>query len=493
MIFPGIGFVDDPAEHAPRLPPAPLYHHVFPDADGWVMAARISEGPRHGLDGVPVAAPAGRAALDLPGLLHHRDGVLSCPQDDRRVWQELRTNTPPARMTQRLAQLREHRRGIAVDLPPDVARRAPSPGSHAAWASLGIPFPGLPWTHPDAPGLVVRQVDPEDLDHLAAATAALGVELARCPDEAAPCCQPPEAHTWLALAHRILPEHVWAFTVTWQGTPIQFELMEQAPVPVSVATWHLTPERPAWFWREAWRPIADGLRDLGHATMRGLIRGDLTEWIEVLKAEYGARPVGRYQGGGVQLEYDLAAIRFDGLPARRTVPVVWVAPGDASVEVRELDLETARTEITRLWTARKTPNAARNMVESLRIAEERWALDRASLLGGFIGGECEIVVPLSPRSADRAGYATCTPYRSTPQAGLVQLGILRWAEAAGYTTASTWYLAHQAALLESGALKRHIPWTLGRRRPNAVEGTVTIAEALARPTAEWSADLAVTP
>jgi hypothetical protein len=347
------------------------------------------------------------------------------------------------------------------------------------------------------PDLVVRQVDPDDLDHLAAATSALGHEPACCPDEAAPCCQPPEAHTWLSLAHRMLPEHVWAFAVTWKGVPIQFELMEQGPPPTSVATYHLAVRgRPGWFWREAWRPIVDGLLDLGYAKCRGLIRGDLPDYADTLERHYKAKLVGHYQGGGLIFEYPLGEIPLTGFPARRTIPGwEWTAPGDTAVAVREMDVATATAEIRRIWTARGTPSAPQNMADSLRIAEGRSALENATLLGGFIEGVCRAVICLapSPDPGGVAGRSTVTPFLETKRSGLLQLGFLTWCQQAGYTTLVTWHLAHQQAMIEAGTLKAQLPWTVGRRREHAVEGLLDVAATLARPLAAWTADLRAEP
>lgn len=468
------------------------HYHVFPDADGWCTGARMSEGPGSmlGASGVRVAAHECLAVLDIPGLFHHRDGTVSCPQDDRRAWQELRARYPARKIPGLLTQFRDHRKVLAaVDLPETLPTRRPRPPA-------AEPFPGLPWSPPGMADLIVRELTHTDITDVTTQAIELGTEPAVCPDPASPCCQPPEAHAWMSLANRVLPDSVWAFTVTWRGQPIQFELMEQVPgqSPISIGTHHLSRERPGWFWREAWRPIVEGLQALGYTTARGAVRGDLTEWVETLKTLYAARPSGRYRGGGHYLTYDLAAIPFQGFPTRRTVPgqasLVTGAPG---VEVREIDLATATAEITKLWTARGTPNASRNMAESLRIVSERWALDSATILGGFVHGECRSVVCLSPRSDTDVAPATCTPFIHTGESGLMQWGFMKWCQRAGYVRQVAWYPKHQMDMIESGRLKTRVPWTVERRRATAVEVSADIATVLRRPAGEWTADLTVVP
>lgn len=473
---------------AAALTPAPLHHyHVFPDADGWCRGARMSEGPGSllGEAGVRVSHDECKAVLAIPGVFHYRDGELCCAQDDRRAWRDLRAAHSHGEVLSLLGAFRDHRKAISADLHHTVAERRPRPRPVD-------PFPGLPWSPPEIPGLVVRELTHADVYDVTTQAIALGSEPAVCPDGDAPCCQPPEAHAWMGLAARILPENVWAFSVTWRGQPIQFETMEQGEPPLSTATHHLTRERPPWFWREAWQPIVQGLRALGHTTARGAIRGDLTEWMESLTTLYAATPAGRYRGGGYYLRYDLAAIPFTGFPARRTVP------GHASlaprgVEIRELDLASATAEITRLWRARATPNAERNRAEAQRIVSERWALDRAAILGGFTDGVCQSVLCLSPRGGGDVGTATCTPFVHTAPSGLMQWGFMKWCQRAGYTRQTAWYPTHQMAMIETGTLQTRIPWTVGRRRASGVEVFADIATVLQRPVAEWAADLTVRP
>lgn len=402
------------------------YHHIFTHADGWCQGARLLEGPRPP-DQSGVTLEECLAVLDCPPMFHYRDGHLSCAQDDRRAWRELLACHSRADAGEWLQVFRDRRSAVPDDLPADVPIR-PRRSSAAA------PFPGLPWQSP-VPGLAVRELRLDDLDLLSAEAIRLGWEPARCPGEA-PCCQPPEAHTWMQFAQRIDQPTAWQFTVEWRGQPIQFELMEQGPPPVSVATYHVTRERSHWFWREAWQPIVAGLRQLGHATCRGLIRGDLGYWVESLTHHYAGRVVGPRPQGGTIVEYDLAAIPFTGWPARRTAGPgwTWTHPGTQLVvrEMVETDYDAVARDLAITWGGEGHP-ALPNV---RRILDEQWHLDRATVLVAHQRGQLVGVFSLKPRRPTIVHSAVCSRF-GDPQADLlwrvIYRGVLEWAFAAGYT------------------------------------------------------------
>ena len=404
------------------------YHHVFPDSDGWCRAARLSEGPRLP-DGALVTREACLAVMDCPGMFHYRGDRLCCPQDDRRAWRELLASYPREEAESRLQIFRDRRPAVLADLPADVPVRPRRP-------RIGIPFPGLPWQTP-VPGLIVRELQLDDLDLLSAETVALGWEPAWCPETAKPCCQPPEAHTWMKFAQRIDRPTAWQFLVEWRGKPIQFELMEQGPPPVSVATYHVMRERPHWFWREAWRPIAQGLQQLGHVTCRGLIRGNLDYWVDSLKHHYAGRVIGPRPSGGTILEYDLAQIPFIGWPARRTAGPNWQwQTGRAMVrEATEADVAGLPSELERLWGTGHPALPLR-----LRMLDEHWNLDRGSIILGYVDGTLTDVRLYRMRQPTLVNATLLSNLRD-PETDeghrLVRWGLLQWAVDAGYTEMSS--------------------------------------------------------
>ena len=282
-----------------------------------------------------------------------------------------------------------------------------------------------------------------------------------------------------------------AFCVTWEGAPIQVELMQHGPVPVSTATWHLNSERAAWFWRECWRPIAEGLLDLGYARVRGLVRGDLTAWVENLKTLYGAKHVGHYQGGGHQLEYDLAAIPFTGFPGRRSAPGwTWehAASGLSAREMASESYEEAAGSLDRLWggTHPQLPTVR-------RLLDDAWHLDRASVVLVSEGPRPVGVFAIRHRTGTTGSLLVASRHAGDPATDLptrmLYRGVCEWAHAAGYTTLTTRVPAARWANATHQRLLVHTRATVVGRRESPTGRFVEISRDLAaihaEPMAAW--------
>jgi len=212
---------------------------------------------------------------------------------------------------------------------------------------------------------------------------------------------------------------VWPLVLEWLGRLLQFNVVQFPdrgdPVEArDVFTRHFTSERPHWFWRECqavlWRRL---LNEVGVTRLIGYVRSDRPDWIERLQGLYGGREVGRtVTGSAARMEYDpkIALAACTGWPRRRS------AHGDG---VREITLDEALPMIEAAWGER--PRKA----EALRIAEDWWSLDSATILE--VSGHLRI---LRERFPEEARLAVLTPMpRVLPE---IKSAVQGWAHAAGY-------------------------------------------------------------
>jgi hypothetical protein len=393
---------------------------AIPGADGWVHTIITQE--VHSEQAVEVPADEVVLAEEptvMPPLLRMReDGRLSTPHDDRVAWRRLRLfgRTGP----EAAALARQHRDlGGLPDVGPVTVR--------------ALPGRGFAHDFDDVPGLRVRPLTADDLEPAAAGAVESGLQHARCPDEAAPCCRPPEAHAWFRLAERIDRDDTWQLVLEHDGRPLQMELIlvngDQA---VFSYTTHFTRERPHWFWREAERPVFERLRSAGVTRIHSRTRKDRPDWIQALKDNYGAVDDGVWDDKTVRLRFDPdeALKRCTGWPARRTAGQAWAwAQGPIKVwEGTEADLPAVEALIEQIG------SESRRAFIRERV-KDWWHLDRATLVLSARDGELTTARLIRSRREGKSGlfvFSPLTTERLTHHRTALA-GVKEWHRRAGYS------------------------------------------------------------
>ena len=403
-----------------------MNHLAHVDGDGWVTATLSQEGPRpDAVVGVPCPGELAMAAGECC-VLRHAGDHFEVPRDDRAVWRMLRARGFSSdRFEEHYEAVRAARALVARDLDPAVLLPIPAP-------PLECVLPGLEGDLPGAPGLRYRTMTCLDLDAAAALAVDANIYLAQCPDGG---CSPPEAHAWMQLASRIDRPDTWQVVLEFEGRPLQLELItrdDEGHATIGF-TAHFTRERPHWFWREAEAPVIRAMRGAGIRSLRSFARADRPDWIAALKRNYGAVEVARLPKT-VHLEYPLDAMeaRFTGWPARRTAGPGWQWTGPRVLvrEATEAEIPWLMAELQRIWGLghAAVPNVR-------RILSEQWALDRATLLLGFVDGVLTDVHAYRARTGALVNDAILTrvrdPQADTPQR-LIREGLTRWCQRVGY-------------------------------------------------------------
>lgn len=373
------------------------------DADGWVRGAIVSEGPEWS------SLPAGWRQIDEDdaraiaahalGLLRSEpDGTLRLPHDDRLAWQAAMTlgaehAAEAIAWCRRLDPLRDR----WPDWLPGTAPPA-RPVLHAPSAPIGPVDPAVP-------DLAWRVLTVEDLSVAATLAVEAGIYAPTCPGTNCQC-RPREAHAWMRLARRMWRSDGWTLVLAWGATPLQIEQIDLTSHPPTVVlTFHVTRERPHWFWRECERPIFERLRALGHQTLQTRTRRDRPDWIAALVRNYGAVDLGPVDDARTALRIDLMAAlgRMQGWPPR---PVL--SPGGT---LRSLTPDEADPLIRSAWDATHP-----RLALTLRMAREWYMLDRAALVSSPDG--VVRAVRWRDREAQTVSIAWLTPLRpsaATPE------------------------------------------------------------------------------
>jgi hypothetical protein len=398
-----------------------IYRHaLYDEVDGWVHSVRMVEGPAlpPGEPAAPLSEAEHAAAATHPGLRHGPDG-LELAQDDRVAWQVFRQRGADGpRAVERLDDARAARAVFARDLTVAVATPAPV---HEPSAPLGAVYP--------IAGLTLDAMTAAHLDDAATIAIAANLYPATCPDGR---CQPPEAHAWLALAARLDHPDQWQTVLSYQGQPLQYEVITLSPdrtAAVFSITYHTARgrQRPAWFHREVEQPVFAALRQLGVRRLESRTRADRPDWIQSLKANYGATELAT-RGGITRLDFPLDP-PFTGWPARKALGFDQTVGRLRVWEATAGDLPALRQLLLAIPAGRRALAA--------QLLEERWALDRATILLGAVDGTLKHARAIRLRGGTRAGLSNLSALAEPDQEALPGL-LFVWCQQAGYTELGTY-------------------------------------------------------
>ena len=305
----------------------------------------------------------------------------------------------------------------------------------------------VPYAFPDVPGLMLEPMSEAHLDEAAQLLVAARPNW-RCtggcwvgsgsPDM---CSAGPTGHARDALAQRLVAADTWALALTFAGRPLQVELLrlDDAAEAVTIdLTLRATRERPSWFWREALRPLVEACAALGRTRFdvwSGMEPG-ARAWRTFYAEQVGARQtvdssdgrrIGFFRSGGTRWTWPVDLSPFTGWPARRTVGFDQVDGRVRVWEATEAELPAVRQLI-----ADQVPIARRAI--ALRMVDEWWHLDRATLLLGARDGELRYARAIRPRKGAVAGFSILSGVFDEPEQRQMGQAVLAWCKAAGYET-----------------------------------------------------------
>ena len=398
-----------------------IHLHAELDPDRWIRSIRLTEGrqPPHSDVYVPLTLEEHEAVSQVPPGLRHGEDGFELPQDDRVAWRAARLKGFDAfDAVTHLIRVRDARAVIMRDLNVPVGH---AEAISAEGSPDGAPYP--------VPGLALEKMTTAHLDDAAALAISSGIYPAACPDG---ICAPPEAHAWMQLARRIDNPHSWSMVWTFQGRPVQYEVVvlnAARTAGIFSLTVHATRERPRWFHRELEQPVFQALDRLGILRLESRTRSDRPDWIQSLKDNYGATDAGT-AGAITRLRFPLDLTVFKGWPARTAVGHDVTTGAVRTWEATEADLPALKALI-----ARDVP-ATRQAI-AVRMVDEWWHLDRAAILLGAKDGTLRYARALRLRKPGVAGLAHLGAMFDEPEQAQVTAHVRQWCRAAGYTTLSS--------------------------------------------------------
>jgi hypothetical protein len=350
---------------------------------------------------------------------------------------------------------------------------------------------------PDVPGLTLEPMTADHLDEAAQLEVDAGLKQP-CTTAAhglwdielfgpQPPCTGPLSHVRAGLAGDLEAEDGWCLRLAFQGRTLQYSMTQldlEHHMAENVLVLRATRERPAWFWREAERPVFAALATLGVTQVQvwippagpgaGTVRR--RAWLE---AHFAASYIGQWRRGGARawaMPVDLT--RFTGWPARRTAPP-WRR---GALTIAACGLDQALALMPALWAGYSDTRAA----DATRVLRERALLDGGTIaLGSEHGAPKALWVTRDHVAGGTAAWmTTLTPWAAAPR--LLHKGIVEWQLALGYATSVSAWEAWMWNLPRARAL---VPWREVQRSIHHgaewVTTALTLADAAAIPDAQW--------
>lgn len=285
-------------------------------------------------------------------------------------------------------------------------------------------LPNLPYAYPEAPGLILRPLLPQDAEIIA------------------PLMVYPELETSRRVA-TIRAADPFTQTLAWEYKRrlVQTESLRWKPdgsVEIGMAV-HCMP-RTAEFWREIEKPVFERLQSMGVTTMSTLTLNKLLPyWEPILHEFYHAIP-GRVSPLTTHFTYPLDVSVFKGWPNRKTVPGWSWSHDAAGVVMREMSMneyQTIEKELADSWGGETHPRLPL-VRETL---DEQWNLDRASILVAYVGDRLVGVFSVRSRRQKGEAHLAALAKDGDPVTSLlwrvIYRGVCEWAYAVGYTTLIT--------------------------------------------------------
>lgn len=200
---------------------------------------------------------------------------------------------------------------------------------------------------------------------------------------------------------------------------------------------HIDRVRPWWFWQLMARPVFEKFLNSEIFYIKTVIRKDRREWVDFLKKAYNAIELGEDERG-YRLYYSIEKSLENMLkdwPERQSLGADWKFEKDGVLvrEGREEDFSILYQAMDESWGINPRKELA------LKILEDRWILDRASLLLAFKDNKIIDALVIRKRS-DPSINLTSSPLRWMPQDieafDTAWIGFLLWQKEAGYTESS---------------------------------------------------------
>lgn len=271
-------------------------------------------------------------------------------------------------------------------------------------------LPELPYAYPDMPGLILREMNAEDIELIIPRMAYKDAETARS-----------------AVMTRVNDPFTQMLAWEFRRRLVQTESLRLKPdgsveIGTAVHMMHRTSE----FWREIEKPVFERLLAVGAKEMSTLTLNSLLKYWKPIIVDVYKGKAGRVSPLTTQFTYPLDLSVFKGRPERRTADPGW------SYKYKNMTFrEMSPSELPQVMAAIQSWHKAGKNVANL--FEEKYVLDRAAVLLGFIDDELAFVRAIRPRSKDSGGnYALYSRLYRRFDEHVMRYASNLWFKALGY-------------------------------------------------------------
>lgn len=279
----------------------------------------------------------------------------------------------------------------------------------------------LPYAFPEVPGLIIRRAVVADIP----AIADMLIKSGNVQEERA-----------VALLEQLVNDpFAWAMIWELDGTPIQFETIMLGPDDAAYIGYlvHFARTYAQWVWGAMEAPVRDWLTTSGYKTLRSLMRKDRAAYrLERTKKVYNLRQTGETENF-IRLEWELESKALPKFPARKTAGIGWEF-SYKNVWFREMqdsdlaDVKAAIIDEFERAGLRRGDDAA-------HLLEERWRVEKAAVLLGYVNGKIRFVRTAREREPGQAAVSTLNPLLVNNESCIVSYVAVMWLRLLGYTSA----------------------------------------------------------
>lgn len=271
-------------------------------------------------------------------------------------------------------------------------------------------LPGLPYAYPDMPGLILREMNAEDIELIIPRMAYKDAETSRS-----------------AIMARVNDPFTQMLAWEFNRRLVQTESLRLKPDgSVEIGTAVHCMQRTAEFWREIEKPVFERLLSLGVKTVSTLTLNSLVKYWKPIIVDFYHGKEGRVSPLTTQFTYPTDLSVFRGRTERRTAGPGW------SYKYKNMTFrEMTHSELPQVMAAIQSWHKAGENVAHL--FEEKYVLDHAAVLLGFIDDELVFVRAIRPRSKDAGGnYALYSRLYRRFDEHIMRYASNLWFKALGY-------------------------------------------------------------
>lgn len=274
----------------------------------------------------------------------------------------------------------------------------------------------LPHVYPEAPGLILREMNLDDIEQIIPRMAYATPELAR-----------------QAVMVRFKDPFTQCLAWEYKRRLIQTESLRLRPDnSVEIGTSVHVMKRSGAFWREIEKPVFERLAALGVNMVHTFTLNTLLKYWKPIIVEFYKGSSSRVSPLTTQFSYPLDLSVFTGWPERRSAGANWEYSAEG-MTFREMSVKDLPTVLKELRVMHRLGESAADQLD------EKFMLDRGAVLLGYKDGVLTTIRAIRPHrtKSDKGVYSLYNKITNSREEKITRWVFNIWAQLLGYKTIIT--------------------------------------------------------